>query len=187
MSVLWLSARLQYLQCVSTGVTAVLRWTIKLVIFHSHGINLYQVDCLWHKFPYSGSVAKHCSWGLEQPALFIMPMAVYYREQGSATKQRLFSRCKESHYKDKTVMRPSYYYTPASTKLKGGVYWFHLVCPFVRLSVCGQNSVRSVSSTIFVRSIAYLHILLSNFRRCVVCKVCFKIRKFVILANSLNL
>ena len=33
------------------------------------------------------------------------------------------------------------------------------------LSVCGQNGVRSVSSTIFIGSISYLHILSSNFRR----------------------
>ena len=65
------------------------------------------------------------------------------------------------------------------------------VCPSVRpsvhLSVCGQNRVRSVSSTILIGSISYLHILSSNLRRCVVCTVCFKIQKFKILANSLNL
>ena len=48
----------------------------------------------------------------------------------------------------------------------------------VRLSVCGQNRVCSVSSTILVGSISYLRILPSNLRRCVTC---------VILANSLNL
>ena len=63
------------------------------------------------------------------------------------------------------------------------VYWFHLV----HLSVCGQNRVRSVSSIIPIGSISYLPILSSNFRRCVVCNVCFKIQKFDILANSLNL
>ena len=35
----------------------------------------------------------------------------------------------------------------------------------VRLSVCGQNRVCSVSSTILIASISYLHILSSNFRR----------------------
>ena len=35
------------------------------------------------------------------------------------------------------------------------IYWFHLV----RLSVCGQNRVHSVSSTILIGSISYLHIL----------------------------
>ena len=75
------------------------------------------------------------------------------------------------------------YYTPRFNKVERGVYWFHLV----RLSVCGQNRVRSVSSTILIRSISYLHILSSNFRRCVACNVCFKIQKFEILANSLNL
>ena len=70
---------------------------------------------------------------------------------------------------------------PASTKLIGGI----LVspCPSVRLSVCGQNRVRSVSSTILIGSISYLHILSSNFRRCVACNARFKIQKFEILAN----
>ena len=45
----------------------------------------------------------------------------------------------------------------------------------VRLSVCGQNRICSVSSTILIGSISYLHILSSNFRRCVACNVCFKI------------
>ena len=64
---------------------------------------------------------------------------------------------------------------PASTKLKGGYTAFTLsVCPSVRLSVCGENHVHSVSSTILVRSISYLHILSSNFRMCVVAYVCFK-------------
>ena len=80
---------------------------------------------------------------------------------------------------------------PASTKLIGGVYWYHLVrlsvcpsvrpsvrlsvCPSVCLSVCGQNRVRSVSSTILIGSISYLHILSSNLRRCVACNARFKI------------
>ena len=58
---------------------------------------------------------------------------------------------------------------------------------FSKMSVCGQNRVHSVSSTILVGSMSYLHILSSNFRRCVVCKVCYKIKKFEILVNSLNL
>ena len=59
-------------------------------------------------------------------------------------------------------------------------------CPSVRLSVCGQNRVRSVSSTILIGSISYLHILSSNLRRCVACNARFKIQKFEILANFLN-
>ena len=39
----------------------------------------------------------------------------------------------------------------------------------VRPSVRGQNRVRSVPSTILAGSISYLHILSSNFRRCVAC------------------
>ena len=53
-------------------------------------------------------------------------------------------------------------------------YWYHLV----RLSVCGQNRVRSVSSTILIGSISYLHILSSNFRRCVACNARCEIQKF---------
>ena len=41
---------------------------------------------------------------------------------------------------------------PRSTKLKG-VYWFHLA----RLSVCRQNRVRCVSSTVLAALISYLH------------------------------
>ena len=68
-------------------------------------------------------------------------------------------------------------------EVERGVYWFHLV----RLSVCGQNRVRSVSSTILVGSISYLHMLISNSRRCVAFNACFKIQQFAILANSSNL
>ena len=45
--------------------------------------------------------------------------------------------------------------------------------PSIHLSVCGQNRVRSVSSTILAISISYLHILSSSFRRCVLCIKCF--------------
>ena len=45
------------------------------------------------------------------------------------------------------------------------------------LSVCGQNRVLSVFSAILIGSISYLHILSSNFRECVACNVCSKIKK----------
>ena len=73
---------------------------------------------------------------------------------------------------------------PTSTKLKApGI----LVspCRSVRLSICGQNRVRSVSSTILIGSISYLHILSTNFRRCVACNAHFRIQKFEILTNFL--
>ena len=77
---------------------------------------------------------------------------------------------------------------PASTKLKGGYTGITLsVCLSVRLSVCGQNRVCSVSSTILIRSISYLHIISSNFRRCITCNARCKIKKCEILANFLNL
>ena len=57
-------------------------------------------------------------------------------------------------------------YTLRFNEVERGVYWFHVICP----SVCGQNRVRSVSSTILAGSISYLRILSSNFRGCVACK-----------------
>ena len=76
---------------------------------------------------------------------------------------------------------------PASTKLKGGVLVSPpsvrpSVRPSVCPSVCGQNNARSVTFTILAESISYLHILLSNFRRCVVCNGFCKILKFELLA-----
>ena len=55
-----------------------------------------------------------------------------------------------------------YYTPPHFNKVERGVYWFHLV----RLSVCPQNCVRSVSSTILVGSILYLHTFSSCLIRC---------------------
>ena len=52
-------------------------------------------------------------------------------------------------------------YTPHFNEVERGVYWYHLVrpsvrpsvCPSVRLAICGQNRVRSVSSTMLAGSI----------------------------------
>ena len=65
---------------------------------------------------------------------------------------------------------PTACYPPPSrfNEVERGVYWFHLV----HLSVCGQNRVRSVSSTILVGSISYLHIL-SRKSEGVACNVFF--------------
>ena len=75
---------------------------------------------------------------------------------------------------------------PASTKLKVGYTGFTWsVRPSVCPSVCGQNSVCSVSSTILVGSTSYLHILLlSNFRRCVTCLIFGKFLEFATLTLS---
>ena len=61
---------------------------------------------------------------------------------------------------------------------KGGI----LVSPCLSVC-CVQNGVHFVSSTILIKSIAYFHILSSNFRRCVACKVYFKIQKFEIFSE----
>ena len=55
-----------------------------------------------------------------------------------------------------------HHYTPRFNEVEMGVYWFYLV-RLSRLSVCGQNHVYSVSSTILIGSISYLHILSSIF------------------------
>ena len=83
------------------------------------------------------------------------------------------------------------WYTPLSWTIlseQNNLHLFlsQLICVFskmsvplsVPLSVCGQNLVRSVSSTIPGRSISYLYILSTNFRRCVACWVLWKIQKF---------
>ena len=67
---------------------------------------------------------------------------------------------------------------PLAQRSWRGLYWFYLVHLSVCLSICGQNRVCSVSSTILARSILYSHILLSKFRRRVLCKVYFKIWNF---------
>ena len=59
------------------------------------------------------------------------------------------------------------------------VYSHHNTIVFSsKMSICGQNRVCSVSSTILVRSILYLHILSSNFRRCIMFVAKFKNLKF---------
>ena len=78
---------------------------------------------------------------------------------------------------------------PLAQRSWRGVNRFHLVRPLVhlsvrRLSVCEKNRVRSVSSTILAGSFSYLHILASNFRRCV---ALWKTKSFEYLVISLNL
>ena len=67
----------------------------------------------------------------------------------------------------------------------GGVSWFCFVrlsvCPPVRPSVCRPNRVSSVFSTILARSISNLHILSTNFRRCVTCQAFERNLKFEFL------
>ena len=71
-------------------------------------------------------------------------------------------------------------YAPRSWK--GGILVSHR--PSIRTAVCGQNRVRSVSSTVPARSISYLRMLSSNFRKCTCCvyKSYCKIQRFEFLA-----
>ena len=63
---------------------------------------------------------------------------------------------------------------------------FSLRRPSVPPSVRPAFRVRSVAPTVLVRSISYLWILSSSFRRCVVCIISCKISKFEFLAIFLN-
>ena len=80
---------------------------------------------------------------------------------------------------------------PTSMKLKAGYTVFPSsvcpsICSFVCLSICGQNHVCSLSSTI-LGSISYLYISSSTFRRCVTCEVFCKIPKFELKFATLTL
>ena len=83
-------------------------------------------------------------------------------------------------------------YPPLQRSWKGGI----LVSPCPSVPPSARPSVRlwteSYPLCIFKNthlqgSISYFHILSSNFRRCVACNARFKIEKFEILANFLNL
>ena len=77
---------------------------------------------------------------------------------------------------------------PLYNEVVGGYIGF---TPSVRLSirpcVCPASHVRSVVPTVLVGSISYLYVLTSNFRRCVACKVSYKIKIFGISFNFLTL
>ena len=79
-----------------------------------------------------------------------------------------------------TARRWLHKYVGAGCGASSFTWYLYKMCNTdVRPSVCGQNRVRSVSSTIIVGSISYLHILSINLRRCVACKGYCKILKFV--------
>ena len=126
---------------------------------------------------------ENSHWSIAVPLLFTVGHSVAVLWCHTSTYcDVILSNCPQNISKWVTYIFPP---SSSSTKLKGGI----LVspCPSVCPSVCGQNHVCSVSSTILVGSISYLHILSSNFRRCVMCKLCFKTVNVYILANSLNL
>ena len=77
--------------------------------------------------------------------------------QGSAVDKPKFMRRLPDHPWWKTGLPESFLdcpnwqictiIIPTTQQSWSGVYWFHLVCLSVHLSACGQNGVRSVSST----------------------------------------
>ena len=84
-----------------------------------------------------------------------------------------------------SIIFHTYNHTSCTTMLLGGI--LVSLRPSVHLSVPPASRVCSVAPTVLAGSISYLYILLSNFRRCVMCKVSSKISKFKFLAMSLNL
>ena len=70
---------------------------------------------------------------------------------------------------------PFNFYTPCFNKVERGYTGF-------ALSFSGQNHVCSIASIILARSISYLHMLSSNFRRCVMCKVFMKLKNLKFLS-----
>ena len=135
---------------------------------------------LWGCFPGTGTIVT-CTWH-GQVIMKNMGNISQYEiiTKHNITRCKLYTCCEYQPYmvfhgnRHVTIIIP-----PASTKMKGGYTGFTLsICVSVRLSVCGQNGVSAVSSTILVGSISYFHILSSNFRRCVACFVFNKINLF---------
>ena len=78
-----------------------------------------------------------------------------------------------SHTRRIKIMHKMVIIIPLANKVDGGHTGFtQSVRPPVCVSVCRRNRVHSVSCTILARSISYLHILSTNFRRCATCWVC---------------
>ena len=75
----------------------------------------------------------------------------------------------------KICMNWMFFIPPLQRSWKGG--FLNSPCPSFCPSIYGRNRGCSVSSTILTRSVSYLHILSSNFRRCVVCKFIAKFQK----------
>ena len=120
------------------------------------------------------------AWLLSKPIYFMS--AIYSIFTNDAIKNLSDVSSKNLVWK----MGSSIFIPHCLKEVETGVYWFLClsICPSVCPSVCGQNHVRSVTSTILARSISYLHVLLSNLRRCVACEVFCKI--LGILGSDMN-
>ena len=68
------------------------------------------------------------------------------------------------------VIVQGYFYTPTQRSCGGYIGFTPSVCQSICPSVRPTSRVHSVVPTVLVGSIWYLHILSSNFRRCVMCK-----------------
>ena len=124
------------------------------------------IDCmmkpLWYVTALGFTGLVH--WLILVAPLCLWSHNAWYIMLKSFNKTQPRSICSYSHH----------YYTPASTKLN--------VCPYVRPSVCLWT--QSCPLCIFNNT---RWIPSSNFRRCVMGNVSFKVKKYVILANSLIL
>ena len=170
--------------------------TEKILINHTH--NCFVTVTIWQAYMvcHCGDCAESAGVGssvccqVSSIEIFFFMSMIHDAWFGSLIMPpiKYVSELKDKHWTEETLQSSlswSLLYPPLQRSWKGGI----LVSPrpSVRLSICGQNRVRSVSSTILIGSISYLHILSSNFRRCVACNARFKIQKFEILANFLSL
>ena len=98
------------------------------------GNPLLPMWCQFSAFDFKYKVVQR-KCHLENDSHFFQPLCLDMRWNLSCVIARVLKA---------STVQSLYYYTPRFNKFERGVYWFHLV----RLSVCGQNRVRSVSSTI---------------------------------------
>ena len=205
----WFGARLQWLLCIRSGVTAVLCYAFDIDLYCYHINRLVQerrnssalavelhLSCTnlsisnlldQHSCDVTNSKISGFSvnlislpyFGFVLPDIFNLETIIFLLDSVQ-TLPELPVSLPERHFLQSLF--PGFEDTPPKYAVSCVVILIVIIPRFneasVRLSVCGQNRVRSVSSTTLIGSISYLYILSSNFRRCVTYNVCFKKLKF---------
>ena len=102
---------------------------IMYTVMKYHGSSFYILDYLYREVPSLSDIAKKKSmvWGKSAITSAIWCLLVF-----------TFDVPREF------VSLVPHFYTPHFNEVERGVYWFHLVRPSVRLSVCGQNRVSAL-------------------------------------------
>ena len=158
-------------------------------VSQSHSLFMSSLSC--HRV---ASMISHCTrWSPCHIPYFLkwFSLDILYINGGGGVIWLLTSHHYSNHYHrqhDKAVtwkQFPILLYPLLEWSWKGGILVSRRLS--VCQSVCGQNRVRSISSTILAGSISYLHILTSIFGRCVGCKRYCENPEFEFLANFWNL